>query len=98
MIYMKYNIILLDYKNKEDAFKLLKQFLEYNIENQIVSNSSGYPFFLFFEKKNFNKKILYSYYEENINSLKIDFALNINWHYLLFYQNNKKSKEEKITI
>ena len=54
--------------------------------------------FSFFENKNFNKKILYSYYEENINNLKIDSTLNINSHNILFYQNNKKSIEDKITI
>lgn len=93
-----FNIILSDYKKKEDAFKLLKQFLEYNIENKIVSNSSGYPFFLFLENKNFNKKILYSYYEENISSLKIDSVLNINSHNILFCQNSKESIGEKITM
>ena len=67
-----FNIILSDYQKKEDAFKLLKQFLEYNIKNKIISNNSGYPFFLFLENKNFNKKILYSYYEENISSFNID--------------------------
>lgn len=93
-----FNIILSDYKTKEDAFKLLKQFLEYNIENKIVSNSSGYPFFLFLENKNFNKKILYSYYEENISSLKIDSSLNISSHNILFCQNSKESIGEKITM
>ncbi len=93
-----FNIILSDYKTKEDAFKLLKQFLEYNIENKIVPNSSGYPFFLFLENKNFNKKILYSYYEENISSLKIDSSLNINSHNILFCQNSKESIGEKITM
>ncbi len=54
-----FNIILSDYKTKEDAFKLLKQFLEYNIENKIVPNSSGYPFFLFLEYKIFLLKFLF---------------------------------------
>ena len=93
-----FNIILSDYKKTEDAFKLLKQFLEYNSENKIVPNSSGYPFFLFLENKNFNKKILYSYYEENIRSLKIDSALNINSHNILFCKNTKESIGEKIAM
>ena len=35
-----FNIILSDYKKKEDAFKLLNQFLKYNNDNLIVSNNS----------------------------------------------------------
>ena len=91
-----FNIILSDYQKKEDAFELLKQFLEYNIKNGVVSNNSGYPFFLFLENKNFNKKILYSYFLENISNLNIDYALNINSHNILFCQNSKESIGEKI--
>ena len=93
-----YNIILSDYTKIEDAFKLLKQFLEYNIENKTVSNNSGYPFFLFFENENFNKNILYSYYNKNIKSLNIDPSLDINPHNILFCQNNKESIGEKILM
>lgn len=93
-----FNIILSDYKKKEDAFKLLNQFLKYNNDNLIVSNNSGYPFFLFLENENFNKKILYSYYEENIRSLKINSSLNINSHNILFCKNSSESIGEKITM
>ena len=66
-----FNLIISDFKNKEDSFELLKQFLEYNKRELIVSNNSGYPIFLFLENTNFNKKILFSYFLENITYFAI---------------------------
>ena len=86
-----YNIIFSKYKLKEDGFKLLKQFVEFNKRKDI------YPFFLFLENDNFNKKILYSYFLENINNIKgLKDYCNFSSHNILFCKNKKKSILEVI--
>lgn len=59
-----YNVILSGHKTVEEAYGLLKSFLDYNIENEYIFDNSNYPFFLFIENENLNKKKLYSYYIE----------------------------------
>lgn len=93
-----FNLIISDFKNKEDSFELLKQFLEYNKRELIVSNNSGYPIFLFLENTNFNKKVLFSYFLENITYLELEPALNISSHNILFCNNTRESIEEKILM
>lgn len=59
-----YNVILSGYKTVEEAYKLLKSFIDYNIKNAFNFDNSNYPFFFFIENENFNKNKLYSYYIE----------------------------------
>ena len=59
-----YNVILSGYKTVEDAYGLLKSFLDYNIGIGYIIDNSNYPFFIFVENEKFNKKKLYSYYIE----------------------------------
>ena len=59
-----YNIILSGHKTIEEAYGLLKSFLDYNIENGFCFDNSNYPFFMFIENENLNKKKLYAYYIE----------------------------------
>ena len=93
-----FNLIISDFKNKEDSFELLKQFLEYNKKENIVSNNSGYPIFLFLENENFDKKILFSYFLENITNLELKPVLNISSHNILFCKNTKECIQEKIMM
>ena len=65
-----YNVILSGHKTVEDAYGLLKSFKDYNIENDYFSNSD-YPFFIFIENENLNKKKLYAYYLEQEKKEKI---------------------------
>ena len=58
-----YNVILSGHKTVEDAYGLLKSFTDYNIKNDYIANSD-YPFFIFIENENLNKKKLYAYYLE----------------------------------
>ena len=46
-----FNIILSDYKKTEDAFKLLKQFLEYNSEIKLYQIVVDILFFFFWKIK-----------------------------------------------
>ena len=58
-----YNIILSGHKTVEDAYGLLKSFIDYNIEQGFCIDSSNSPFFIFLENNNLNKKkILYLFY------------------------------------
>ena len=59
-----YNVILSGHKTVEDAYGLLKSFLDYNVENNYEITNSNYPFFIFIENENLNKKKLYAYYLE----------------------------------
>ena len=93
-----FNIIFSDFKTNEDGFKLLKYFIETNNKEKTVSNSSGYPFFMFLNNENFNKKILYSYYMENISSVKgLKKFLNIPSQNIIFCDNNVDSVYYKIS-
>lgn len=93
-----FNIIVADYNTKEDGFKLLKYFIEKNLDNQLIANSSGYPFFIFLNNKNFNKKILYSFYLENINDIKgLEPHLYLPSQNILFCDNDKESLINIIT-
>ena len=93
-----YNIIFSDFKTKEDGFKLLKYFIEKTNEERIISNSSGYPFFIFLNKENFNKKILYSYFLENMSSIKnLKKSLNLSSQNILFCDDNKENVYFKLT-
>ena len=56
-----YNVILSGHKKVEDAYNLIKSFMDYNIKNNYISNIK-YPFFIFMENENFNKKKLNDYY------------------------------------
>ena len=58
-----YNVILSGHKAVEDAYGLLKSFIDYNLKYNYIANSD-YPFFIFIENENFNKKKLYTYYLE----------------------------------
>ena len=66
-----FNVIFFKHDNKESAFSFLKSFIENAEEKAIVKNNSDYPFFIFFENKNFTKEILYSYYLENTKEMEI---------------------------
>ena len=49
-----FNVIFLNHENPEDAFTFLKSFVKNVEENGIAKNNSDYPFFVFFENKNFS--------------------------------------------
>lgn len=68
-----FSAILSGHKTVEDTYGLLKSFLDYNIDNDI--ENSNYPFFIFIENDNLNKKKLYSYYLEQEKERK-DFEEN----------------------
>ena len=59
-----YNTILSGHKTVEEAYGLLKSFLDYNINEGCYFDNSNYPFFIFIENEKLNKKTLYSYYLE----------------------------------
>ena len=59
-----YNTILSGHKTLEEAYGLLKSFLDYNINEGFYFDNSNYPFFIFIENENFNKNKLYTYYIE----------------------------------
>ena len=93
-----FNIIFSDFKTKEDGFKLLKFFIEKINKEATISNSSGYPFFMFLNNENFNKKIFYSYYMENISSVKeLKKSLNLPSQNIIFCDNNIDSVYNKIS-
>ncbi len=90
-----FNVIFLNHENPEDAFTFLKSFVKNVEENGIAKNNSDYPFFVFFENKNFNKKILYSYYLKNIG--EISRFYDIKSHNIFFVKNVKEEIEELIS-
>ena len=92
------NIIFSDFKTKEDGFKLLRYFIEKNSEEKTISNSSGYPFFMFLNNEHFNKKILCSYYLDNISNIKkVKKSLNLPSQNIIFCDDNDESVFYKIT-
>ena len=92
-----FNVIFLNYDNKEDAFAFLKSFVENVQENGIAKNNSDYPFFIFFENKDFTKEILYSYYLENMKEEDISRFYDIKSQNIFFIQNSKEQIEQLIT-
>ena len=93
-----FNIIFSDFKTKEDGFKLLQYFIEKINKEATIANSSGYPFFMFLNNENFNKKIFYSYYMENISNVKgLKKSLNLPSQNIIFCDNNIDSVYNKIS-
>ena len=89
-----FNIIFLNHENVEDAFAFLKSFVKNVEENGIAKNNSDYPFFVFFENKNFNKSILYSYYLKNID--EISRFYDVKSQNIYFIKNSKEEIEQLI--
>ena len=89
-----FNVIFLNHENVEDAFAFLKSFVENAEENGIAKNNSDYPFFIFFENKNFNKNILYSHYLKNIEEISRFYDLKSQNIY--FVKNSKEEIEQLI--
>ena len=89
--YKYFNVIFLNYDNKEDAFRFLKLFVINNDKENIVKNNSDYPLFVFFENKIFNKKLLYSHYLENAKEIDINPRYEIKSHNLKFIKNSSKA-------
>ena len=88
-----FNVIFFKYDNTEDAFAFLKEFIEKAAENAYAKNNSDYPFFIFFENKNFTKEILYSYYLENTKEMKIDRYYELKSHNIFFLKPKKEDIE-----
>ena len=95
-----YNVILSGHKTVEKAYGLLKSFLDYNNENGYYFDNSNYPFFLFIENENFNKKKLYSYYieQEKNREEPLEEEYKIDSKIILFSNltNNFKDKLNKV--
>ena len=80
-----YNIILSGHKTVEDAYGLLKSFIDYNIEQGFCIDSSNSPFFIFLENNNLNKKKLYTYFIEQEKERKeLDAGFGIDSKNILF--------------
>jgi hypothetical protein len=79
-----YNVILSGHNTIENAYGLLKSFLDYNIEKAFCFDNSNYPFFVFVEDKELNKKNLYAHYikEEKKRDLEVEY--NIDSKIILF--------------
>ena len=88
-----FNVIFFKYNNKEDAFAFLKSFIEYVKESGCAKNNSDYPFFIFFENKNFTKEILYSYYLENTKEMEISRYYELKSHNIFFLKPKKEDIE-----
>ena len=91
-----YNVILSGHKTIEDAYGLLKKYLDYNIESGYCFDNSNYPFFLFIENEKLNKKKLYAYYLENEKKREepLEAGLGIDSKNILFsnFEYNVKDK------
>ena len=80
-----YNVILSGHKSIEDAYGLLKSFIDYNIKQGFCIDSSNIPFFIFIENENLNKKKLYTYYIEQEKERKdLDVEFKIDSKNILF--------------
>ena len=90
-----FNVIFFNYDNKKDAFSFLKKFIENAQENCVAKNNSDYPFFVFFENKEFNKMILYSYFLENTKEMSISRFYDLKSHNIFFV---KYSKDEILKL
>ena len=89
-----YNVILSGHKSVEDAYGLLKSFIDYNIDNEEIEYSD-YPFFIFIENENLNKKKLYAYYlEQEKKRTNKKEGYEIDSKIILFcnYENNIKER------
>ena len=91
-----FNVVVLNYDNKEDALIFLQLFIEKVKEDEIIRNYSDYPFFVFFKKNDFNKEILYSYYLEKIKEDKIGPYYDLKSHNIYFIKNKKEDIEKLI--
>ena len=91
-----YNVILSGHETIENAYGLLKSFLDYNSQQEFCFDSSNYPFFLFIENNKLNKKSLYSYFieKEKEREENLDEELNINSKNILFSNINCNVKEK----
>ena len=95
-----YNTILSGHKTVEEAYGLLKSFLDYNIKENYCFDNSNYPFFIFLENEKLNKKSLYSYYlEQEKERTDLEDGLKIDSKILFFANasNNVKDKLKKIS-
>ena len=95
-----YNTILSGHKTVEEAYGLLKSFLDYNIKENYCFDNSNYPFFIFLENEKLNKKTLYSYYlEQEKERTDLEDGLKIDSKIILFANasNNVKDKLNKIS-
>ena len=80
-----YNAILSGHKTVEEAYGLLKSFLDYNIKENYCFDNSNYPFFIFLENEKLNKKTLYSYYlEQEKERTDLDDEFRIDPKIILF--------------
>jgi len=88
-----FNVIFFKYDNNEDAFSFIKSFINFNEENACTKNNSDYPFFIFFENKNFTKEIFYSYYLENTKDMEISRFYDLKSINIFFLKPNKENIE-----
>ena len=88
-----FNVVFLNYDNKEDSFVFLESFIKYCQESGIVKNKTSYPFFIFFENQNFNKANLYSYYLQNIKEKEIKNSYDLSSQNIYFINDKKDDVE-----
>ena len=98
-----YNVILSGHKTVEDAYRLLKSFLEYNMRELYYIDNANYPFFMFIENEKFDKKKLYNYYinqEKNIENLQKEeyYEYCIDSKILIFSPNEMEGLKEKLNL
>ena len=94
-----YNVFLSGHNTVEDAYGLLKSFLDYNVSKGFCFENSNYPFFIFIENKNFSKKKLYAYYIEKEKEREdLDIEYNIDSKNILFSNFSFKVKERLNSI
>ena len=90
-----YNTILSGHKTVEEAYGLLKSFLDYNIKENYCFDNSDYPFFIFLENEKLNKKTLYSYYlEQEKERTDLDDEFRIDPKIILFANVSCSIKEK----
>ena len=93
-----YNTILSGHKTVEEAYGLLKSFLDYNINEGCYFENSYYPFFIFIENEKLNKKTLYSYYlekEKERTDLPEEFGIDPK---IILFANVSCSIKEKLNV
>ena len=96
--YHLFNTILSGHKTVEEAYELLKSFLDYNIKENYCFDNSNYPFFIFLENEKLNKKTLYSYYlEQEKERTDLDDEFRIDPKIILF-ANVSCSIKEKLNV
>ena len=93
--YHLFNTILSGHKTVEEAYVLLKSFLDYNIKENYCFDNSDYPFFIFLENEKLNKKTLYSYYlEQEKERTDLDDEFRIDPKIILFANVSCSIKEK----